>query len=445
MLTRSRPEAIDSAVVLNAYAWIAIAGGVFGYAWGPMWLNGLHLTDVPFGRAAILRTSAAVMAAAGLCAIGLAQAIEPVSRRRALTWFAGAHLLLGILFLLQWITVLETVIPAEVGWIGLILGAVLLYLAATGPGSDFGRFTMAVRQDDGSVRRDVLILRSRHALEALHSEYEAQIRLAVRREERARLARDLHDAVKQELFVIQTAAATAQTRFDSDADAARGALEQVRSSARDAMTEMDVMLDQLQSAPVENAGLVDSLRRHCEALGFRIGVPVGFELGVLPPEQAVPPGAREAILRAAQEALSNVARHARAQSVQVSLGMEGPVLVLTVGDDGKGLEPGPPPRGMGMSNLAARAREIGGTFEVVSAPGRGTRLRFTVPCGGAPIRAYLWRAAVWSVVLAGAVTRLSTGAGMLKPWILALAAVAAIAALRYWIAAYRVRQQTVPA
>ena len=196
--------------------------------------------------------------------------------------------------------------------------------------------------------------------------YEQQIRQGVRQEERARLARDLHDAVKQQLFVIQTAAATVQTRFDTDADGARIAIEQVRSSTREAMTEMNVMLDQLQAAPLENTGLIASLRQQCEALGFRTGAEVAFEPGALPAETALPPGAREAVLRAAQEALSNVARHARAKTVQVALAVEGPDLVLTVRDDGSGIVAKPGSSGMGMANLAARAQEIGGRFELDS-------------------------------------------------------------------------------
>jgi signal transduction histidine kinase len=83
---------------------------------------------------------------------------------------------------------------------------------------------------------------------SLRLQYEEQIREAARQEERVRLARDLHDAVKQQLFAIQAAAATVEARFDTDAAGARQALEQVRSSSREALTEMEVMLDQLQAA-----------------------------------------------------------------------------------------------------------------------------------------------------------------------------------------------------
>lgn len=78
--------------------------------------------------------------------------------------------------------------------------------------------------------------------------------VAASQEERHRLARGLPDSVKQQLFVIQTAAATPQTRFDGDSQGAREAIAQVRTSAREAITEMQAMLDQLRAAPLENTG-----------------------------------------------------------------------------------------------------------------------------------------------------------------------------------------------
>jgi signal transduction histidine kinase len=361
-----RPEAIDSRLVFRVYAWIAIAGGLTLYAWGPMLILQLPAPGLPYGRAAILRTAAAILAASGVCASGFARLIDPVSRRRGLTWFAAAHLVFGGLFLLQWIGIFVLVLPPVVGWFSLVIGAVLLYLALTGPGGDFGRVAMTIQGEDGTVRHDRLVLRSKPSLDSLRSQYEEQIRQAVRQEERARLARDLHDAVKQQLFVIQTAAATAQARFDPDPDGAKSAIDRVRQSTREAMTEMEVMLDQLRAAPLENAGLVAALRQQCDALGFRTGAEVTFELGALRSEADVPPGAREAILRAAQEALSNVARHARARTVQVAFGQTGRDLVLTVRDDGHGFELHARGQGMGLTSLAGRAQEVGGTFLRVS-------------------------------------------------------------------------------
>src|SRR5688572_24850914 len=110
------PDAIESRVVFRIYATIAIAGGLFVYMWGPLWLSGLHLSDVPFARAAILRTGAAALVASGLCAVAFSRVPDAIARRRALGWFALAHLVPGGLFLGQWMAVLETAIPAAMAW-----------------------------------------------------------------------------------------------------------------------------------------------------------------------------------------------------------------------------------------------------------------------------------------------------------------------------------------
>jgi len=322
---------------------------------------------------------------------------------------------------------------------------VLLYLAITGPGGDFTSPLPALTADPARPGASLFAVRNKPAMGRLRSQYEEQIRQAARQEERARLARDLHDAVKQQLFVIQTAGATAQARLGTDADGVRTAVDQMRSAAREAMAEMEAMLEQLQGAPIENAGLVAFLQKQCEALGFRTGADVTFEPGPLPDEGSLDPGARQAISRVAQEALSNVARHARARHVAMSLGTVDNRLVLRVRDDGSGFRSEGKPRGMGMASIAARAAEVGGDFEVASAPGHGTTVRFSVPCRQpSSARPYVIRAAVWGIILVVVSAFIESRGVGARPWTAAIALIAAIAAARYTVAVYRLvhRQQS---
>jgi signal transduction histidine kinase len=346
------------------------------------------------------------------------------------------------MLLLQWITVLSTTsVPAGVGWGPLILGLVLEYLAVTGPGTDFRRPLPPLAHHAGGEGGATFTLRNKRRVRFLRSQYEEQIRQAARQEERARLARDLHDAVKQQLFVIQTAAATAQARLDTDREGSKAAVDQVRSAAREAMTEMEAMLDQLQATPLANAGLVASLKKQCEALEFRSGAHVAFELGPLPADRMVDPGARQAIFRVAQEALANVARHARARNVAVTLADDGGHLVLTVRDDGSGFKPEGTPSGMGMANIAARAAEVGGGVDVTSSSDRGTTVRFSVPCRQQlSARPYAIRAVAWSVVLVSAVTYLTARGFDERPWGAIAILIAAFAVARYTLAAWRLRR-----
>jgi signal transduction histidine kinase len=316
----------------------------------------------------------------------------------------------------------------------LVVGLVLLYLRS--PGWRRLRVRSAGVAPRSARRGAAVRSLEQPAIGRLRSQYEEQIRQAARQEERARLARDLHDAVKQQLFVIQTAGATAQARFATDTDGARAAVDQVRAAAREAMAEMEAMLEQLQGAPIENAGLLAFLRKQCEALGFRTGADVTFEPGTLPTRPRSP-GRPRAISRVAQEALSNVARHARAPHVTVSLGTMDDRLVLTVQDDGSGFGGEAKPRGMGMANIAARATEVGGTFEVASVPGHGTTVRFSVPCRQpSSARPYATRAVLWGIVfIAVSGFMLSRGVSG-RPWTAAIALIAAIAVARYTVAVY---------
>ena len=452
---RAHPEAINTRFVFRIYAWIAITSGVLVYLW-PLVYNwpAVSVDLGPYGPSdprtwgafAILRAAAATVVALGCCATAFALVDDPVSRRRALTRFAVAHLVFGAMFLLQWQAILSLWLPPVVGLGPLIVGVVLFYLAFTALGSETRRLSRPLLAGAGPGTHLFVIRNKRAPIEWLRSQYEEQIRQAARQEERARLARDLHDAVKQQLFVIQTAAATAQTRFEMDLVGAKTAVDQIRSAAREAITEMEVMLEQLQAAPLENAGLVSSLKKQCEALGFRTGAEVTFEPGTLPPDTALLPGAREAIFRVAQESLSNVARHARARHVRVSLGLAGGRLALTVEDDGSGLPVERNPGGTGMANMAARAAEAGGNFEAASTPDRGTTVRFSVPCEASSIRPYAIRAFGWGVVLIAAATHIALRASNERPWdetavvIAGIAVVAAIAVTRYVMATYHVRR-----
>ncbi len=160
---------------------------------------------------------------------------------------------------------------------------------------------------------------------------------------------------------------------------AREALDQIRSSAREAMIEMEVMLDQLRAEPLENTGLVAALKKLCESIGFRTGAQVDFKLGEVPPTGLSAPGAAEATLRVAQEALANVARHARAAHVTVSLHSAEGRMELTVQDDGAGFDPNQDSRGMGTANMRTRAEELGGRLELISSPEAGTTVKFSIP------------------------------------------------------------------
>lgn len=218
-------------------------------------------------------------------------------------------------------------------------------------------------------------------LRRMRGQLQGQVEAAAIQEERNRLARDLHDSIKQQIFSISVSAATVQARWENDPPGAQAALADVRTSAHEAMVEMKALLQQLKPAPLEQVGLVQALRDQCEALQYRSGAIVTTEIGELPPDDRLPPGAQETIFRIAQEALTNIARHARAEHVKLSLRQEADAknVVLEIADDGQGFDTSAAPTGMGLGNIRQRTYTFEGQVEINSRPGKGTLVRISLP------------------------------------------------------------------
>jgi len=233
----------------------------------------------------------------------------------------------------------------------------------------------------GLARRVNHLTKAAQQAAGLREQWLSQADRQAAQEERNRLARDLHDSIKQQLFSIQMSAAAARERFNVDAGGALAALEDVQRSSHEALVEMNALLQQLSPAPLERVGLAQALRDQCEALGYRSGAVVECEIGELPGEDFLPPGAQEAFFRVAQEALSNIARHARAKHVRLELREDGEAgeIALTVRDDGQGFDAQAAPAGSGLAGMRARAAALEGSVVVESTPGLGTRLTMRAP------------------------------------------------------------------
>jgi signal transduction histidine kinase len=359
---------INTKLVFRTYAAVmAVLGlvgldGNIGIALGaqlqPAFLVVHPTAASPWGQYVVPRIVGAVLFTAALMALAFASLDDADARRRSLNRFAVAHVVFGVLYSAIAEGLLTPTLPHSLVWSPLVVGIVLSSFAV--------------------VNAQSLATRRLNA-DALRSQYETHIREAARREERVRLARDLHDAVKQQLFAIQTAAATVEARLDSDRSGARDAAGTVRASAHEALVEMDTLIDQLQSPPMEHTGFVDALRRQCDALGYRSGANVSLTIGELPSSTALPPGAYEALYRFAQEALHNVGRHARANTVLVFFGMCAGRLELSIADNGSGFTVSRQRSGMGRGNMEARAQELGGECIITSALGSGTTVQCVVP------------------------------------------------------------------
>ncbi|MFJ9718749.1 sensor histidine kinase [Streptomyces sp. NPDC101213] len=201
--------------------------------------------------------------------------------------------------------------------------------------------------------------------------------------ERERLAREIHDTLAQGLTSIQLLLRAAERALPGAPQDAAHYVEQARQAAVDDLAEARRFVAALSPPALESTTLAGALERLCATTGARHRLTARFHLAGTPVPLAT---AQEvALLRIAQSALANTVRHAGATAVDVTLGRAGEEVVLDVVDDGRGFDPARPPGpapeggGFGLAAMRARARALGGTLTVVSAPGRGTALAARLP------------------------------------------------------------------
>jgi PAS domain S-box-containing protein len=202
--------------------------------------------------------------------------------------------------------------------------------------------------------------------EAALREHEAE---RVARQERGRLARDLHDSVTQSLFAAMLKAEALTLTAGDQAPGMADALEELRRLNRGALAQMRTMLLELRGDPVQEVPLHHLLRNLVEAAESRTSVSVELTLDE---GSALPPDVHEAVYRIAQEALNNVTRHSRARNAWVELYSRPSFARLLIGDDGCGFDPGSvEPGHFGLKSVEERAGDSGGRLTVRSVPGEG--------------------------------------------------------------------------
>jgi signal transduction histidine kinase len=196
-------------------------------------------------------------------------------------------------------------------------------------------------------------------------------------EERALLARELHDDLSQRLAVlaIETGRAELAARGGSEAESLRTVREGLVSLSED----VHALAYHLHPSILEELGLAEALQTECDRFRRMGGVDVSTELDLGP---VIPgPDAALCLFRIAQESLRNVTRHAAASAVTVSLRPGDGGLGLTVRDDGAGFDPRAQRErpSLGLASMRERVQLVGGTFRVDSAPDEGTTIAAWVP------------------------------------------------------------------
>jgi len=254
--------------------------------------------------------------------------------------------------------------------------------------------TSAAAAGRGFTERDeeMLSLFAAHAAIALTNArlYERSRELSVLTE-RARLARDLHDAVTQKLLAIRAharAAAVLAGKQPADPDRVRAEIDVVGELGAEAHAELRAVIDGLAPPDLAAAGLAESIRRYAALAGRAHGIRVtvsadGLAAGgrAADGKPALGRRAELAVYRVAQEALHNALRHSGAGLVRVCLTRSARRVVLEVADDGHGFAGEAPPGGLGLASMRERAAAVGGALAIRSGS-TGTVVRLTVPVAG---------------------------------------------------------------
>jgi signal transduction histidine kinase len=199
--------------------------------------------------------------------------------------------------------------------------------------------------------------------------------VTAREEERRRLRRDLHDGVGPRLAALTLKIETARNRLSRD-PAADYLLSDLAGRAHEAVADVRRSVHALRPPVLDELGLIPALRETAAQYGTNDLTVSVRAPDALPP---LPAAVEVAAFRIAQEAITNVARHARARHCTVSLELDphDGLLRLEVEDDGRGMGTG---WGVGLHSMRERAEELGGTLVVGPAPAGGTRVRAELPC-----------------------------------------------------------------
>jgi len=193
-------------------------------------------------------------------------------------------------------------------------------------------------------------------------------------EERNRLARDLHDSVKQQVFAISMQLGAARALLDQGHQA-YGPVEEAERLAKQAGAELTTLIRELRPPSLESKTLAGALQDYVAEWSRQNGIVTDLKVDGVS-SIALPEA--EALFRVAQEALANVARHSKASKVSAELANQSNDIILTIQDDGVGFDPGEVEKGVGLDSMRERLEAIGGRLDISSGKSSGTRIMATV-------------------------------------------------------------------
>ncbi len=210
-----------------------------------------------------------------------------------------------------------------------------------------------------------------------NAELAEKARLTAVVEERQRLARDLHDAVSQQLFAISMTATALGRTLEKDLERAKRQVALIEEMSSVAQSEMRALLLHLRPVHLEGKPFAVALRELLQELSTKMPVAIQWEMDE---DIRLAKGVEDQLFRIAQEAISNTLRHSRAERLEMKLLRRVDGVRLSIRDNGIGFELDKKKQASyGLMSMAERVNEIGGFMNIVTAPGKGTRIEIRVP------------------------------------------------------------------
>lgn len=210
-----------------------------------------------------------------------------------------------------------------------------------------------------------------------NTELAAKARMSAVVEERQRLARELHDAVSQQLFAISMTATAVGRTLDHDFEKARRQVKLIEEMASVAQSEMRALLLHLRPVHLEGKKLSQAIPELVEEMRAKVAMDISLDMEE---DLQLNKGIENHLFRMVQEAISNTLRHAKATRMDIALQRRGETVRLAIKDDGVGFDVmAKKQTSYGLVSMEERVSELGGSLNVASAPGKGTRIEIRVP------------------------------------------------------------------
>jgi two-component system, NarL family, sensor histidine kinase LiaS len=337
----------------------ALGGSVFGRDIAAMDSAGNYRVAVPVREALDSRRVAGII---------LVTVAPPPPVFWSMLWPALTRLAPAALALIGGTAALLLVAVAPLGALfGLVMSRGLTRrLAALSAAADAwseGNFA-PLPPEKGADEISLLSRRLRHMAERIQTLMQSQQALAAL-QERNRLARELHDTVKQQSFATLMQVRAARNRLGEDPAGAAQHLGEAEQLLKTSQQELGRLIAELRPAALDEQGLADALRAYVDTWSEHARIPASLHVQN---ERSLPLETEQALYRVAQAALANAARHSRASAVTVRLTYAADCVRLAVADNGVGFDPSAPATGFGLESMRQRLAALNGRLVVESSP-----------------------------------------------------------------------------